>query len=302
MRLNQLSGALMAMSMAVCGFDARAESVTLRKIAETGVITIGFRDGSVPFSYLDAKQRPIGYSMDICYRIADAVKQRLRLPDLVVKLTPVTSATRIPMVANSTIDLECGTTTNTVERQKQVSFLVTTYIATTRLLSKKKFYIEDLDDLRGRTIVSTAGTTSIRNLVDLNASQGLQMKILAAKDHAEAFRMLEDDRAVAFAMDDVLLYGLAGVSKKPVQYHVTGDPLSIEPYGVVVRKNDPEFKRLGDEAVIAMFRSGEIERIHKKWFQSPIPPRLVNLQLPMSPQLMKAIARPSDSGDPEHYR
>jgi glutamate/aspartate transport system substrate-binding protein len=300
---RSFTAVLIAISLVMQAPPACAsESFTLRKIAESGVITIGFRDGSVPFSYLDAKRRPVGYSMDICYRIADAVKQQLKRPDLEVKLTPVTSATRVPLINNNIVDLECGTTSNTAERQKQVSYLVTTFVATGRLLTKRKSGINGLDDLRGKTVVSTAGTTSIHNLVELNASRKLEMNILAARDHAEAFQILETDRAVAFAMDDVLLVGLAAMSKKPDDYRVAGEPLSIEPYGVVVRKDDPEFKRLGDEAIVSMFRSGEIERLYRKWFQSPIPPKQVNLQLPMSPQLRKAIVQPSDSGDPNHYR
>jgi len=278
------------------------ESLTLKRIAETGIISIGYRDASVPFSYLDGRQRPVGYSMDICMHIVDAVKRRLKLPDLTVKLTPVTSATRIPMVLNHAVDLECGSTTNTLERQETVAFLTTTFIATGRLLSKQSSRINQVEDLRGQAVISTAGTTSMRNLVALNAARGLQMRILAGKDHAESFRLVDTDRAVAFAMDDVLLYSLAAMTKRPAAYHISTEALSIEPYGIVVRKNDPEFKRLGDEVIVGLFKSGEIGRIYQRWFQSPIPPRQINLQLPMSAPLMKAIVQPTDSGDPAHYR
>jgi glutamate/aspartate transport system substrate-binding protein len=256
----------------------------------------------VPFSYLDGRQRPVGYSMDICMHIVEAVKQRLKLPGLNVKLTPVTSATRVPLVVNHAVDLECGTTTNTLERQETVAFLNTTFIATGRLLSKQSARISDIEDLRGQAVVSTAGTTSMRNLVALNAARGLQMRILAGKDHADSFHLVDTDRAIAFAMDDVLLYSLAALSKRPAAYYISTEPLSIEPYGIVVRKNDPEFKRLGDEVIAGLFKSGEIGRIYQRWFQSPIPPRQINLQLPMSAPLMKAIVQPTDSGDPAHYR
>ena len=281
---------------------AAADSLTLKRIAETGIISIGFRDASVPFSYLDERQRPVGYTMDICMHIVEAVKRRLKLPDLTVKLTPVTSATRMPMLVNQAVDMECGSTTNTLERQETVAFLTTTFIATGRLLSKQSARIDGLEDLRGQAVISTAGTTSMRNLVALNAARGLQMRILAGRDHAESFRLVDTDRAVAFAMDDVLLYSLAAMTKRPAAYHISTEALSIEPYGIVVRKNDPEFKRLGDEVITGLFGSGEIGRIYQRWFQSPIPPRQINLKLPMSAPLMKAIVQPTDSGDPAHYR
>ena len=281
---------------------AAADSLTLKRIAETGIISIGFRDASVPFSYLDERQRPVGYTMDICMHIVEAVKRRLKLPDLTVKLTPVTSATRMPMLVNQAVDMECGSTTNTLERQETVAFLTTTFIATGRLLSKQSARIDGLEDLRGQAVISTAGTTSMRNLVALNAARGLQMRILAGRDHAESFRLVDTDRAVAFAMDDVLLYSLAAMTKRPAAYHISTEALSIEPYGIVVRRNDPEFKRLGDEVITGLFGSGEIGRIYQRWFQSPIPPRQINLKLPMSAPLMKAIVQPTDSGDPAHYR
>lgn len=278
------------------------ESLTLKRIAETGIISLGHREASVPFSYLDGRQRPVGYSMDICLHIVEAIKRRLKLPDLAVKLTPVTSATRIPMVMNHAVDMECGSTTNTLERQETVGFLVTTFITTGRLLSKQSSSIDSVEELRGKTVISTAGTTSMHNLVALNAARGLQMRILAGKDHSESFRLVDTDRAIAFAMDDVLLYSLAAMTKRPAGYHISSEALSIEPYGIVVRKNDPEFKRLGDEVITGLFKSGEISRIYQRWFQSPIPPRQINLQLPMSAPLMKAIVQPTDSGDPAQYR
>lgn len=284
------------------GGAGATESLTLKRIAETGIISIGFRDASVPFSYLDDRQRPVGYTMDICMHIVEAVKRRLKLPDLTVKLTPVTSATRIPMLLNHAVDMECGSTTNTAERQETVAFLTTTFIASARLLSKLPTRINDVEDLRGRAVISTAGTTSMRHLVALNAARGLQMRILAGRDHAESFRLVDTDRAVAFAMDDVLLYSLAAMTKRPSAYHISTEALSVEPYGIVVRKNDPEFKRLGDEVIVGLFNSGEIGRIYQRWFQSPIPPRQINLKLPMSAPLMKAIVQPTDSGDPAHYR
>ena len=282
------------------GADAQ-DSPTLERIRQTGVITLGYRDASIPFSYLDDKQRPIGYSMELCLRIADAAKARLQLDDLLIKLTSVTSATRIAMVANRTVDLECGTTTNTIGRQERVAFAVTTFIAASRFVAKRASALRTFDDLRGKTVVSTAGTTSIRRLVELTAARGLGMKIVAGRDHADAFRMVETDRASAFVMDDVLLYGLVASSRDPERYDVAGEPLSVEPYGIALQKDDPVFKKLADDTLVSLFRSGEIHRIYRRWFQSPIPPRQINLNLPMGAALSKAIVKPTDSGDPAAY-
>jgi len=284
-----------------CGASAQ-DSPTLERIRQTGVITLGYRDASIPFSYLDQRQRPIGYSMDLCLRIADAVKAHLKLDDLLIKLTSVTSATRIAMVANRAVDLECGTTTNTVGRQERVAFAVTTFIAASRFVAKRASALQGFNDLRGKTVVSTAGTTSIRRLVELNAAHDLGMKIIAGRDHAESFRMVETDRASAYVMDDVLLYGLIASSPQPASYAVAGEPLSVEPYGIALQKDDPAFKKLADDTLVSLFRSGEIHRIYKRWFHSPIPPRQINLNLPMSAALAKAIAKPTDSGDPADYR
>lgn len=278
------------------------ESLTLRKIKETGIITIGFRDGSIPFSYLDKKRRPIGYSMDICYRIVDAVKAKVKLPNLEVKFTPVNPANRVPLVANDIVDLECGSTTNNAERQQKVAFTVTTFVASGSLVSKKSSNIQSLNDLEGQTVVYTAGTTSIQALTEFNRALGLNMSILTGKDHVESFLMVETDRAAAFAMDDVLLHGLIANAKNPSDFRIHHSGLSVEPYGMVLRKNDPDFKKVADDAIIELFKSGEINQLYRKWFQSPIPPNQINFKLPMSPALRKVIAHPTDSGDPADYR
>lgn len=274
---------------------------TLAKIEQAGMITLGYRVGSVPFSYLDEKLNPIGYSMDLCYRIVDAVKAKLKLRDLQVKLLAVTSATRIPLVANGTVDLECGVTTNTLERQKSEAFSVTTFVAESRLLAKKSAPIESLDDLRGEPVASTVGTTSIRYLHEVNLAQKLDMKILAGLDDAESFQMVQSERAVAYVMDDVLLRSLVAAAKNPAEYHISAQSLSIEPYGIALAKGDATFKQLVDDVLVGIFRSGEIHTIYRKWFQSPIPPKGINLQLPMGVALKRAIAAPSDNPDPRHY-
>jgi len=276
-------------------------SPTLSKVEQTGMITLGYRVSSVPFSYLDERLNPIGYSMDLCYRIVDAVKAKLKLRNLQVKLFPVTSATRIPLVVNGTVDLECGITTNTLERQKSEAFSVTTFVAVSRLLAKKSSNIQTLSDLQGEPVASTVGTTSIRNLHELNLAQKLDMKILAGLDDAESFQMVQTDRAVAYLMDDVLLRSLVASAKNPAEFSISAESMSIEPYGIALTKGDAAFKQLVDDVLVGIFRSGEIHTIYNKWFQSPIPPKGINLQLPMSAALKKAIAAPTDSGDPKHY-
>ena len=282
-------------------FAAGAQAQTLDKIKKDGAITIGHRDASIPFSYFDDKQQPVGYSMDICMKIADAVKAELKMPNLKVNLNPVTSATRIPLMANGTIDLECGSTTNNLDRQKQVSFAPTTFVTANRLVAKKSANITKLDDMKGKSLVSTSGTTNIKQVTELNGSRNLGMNIAAAKDHAEAFLMVETGRAVAFAMDDILLYSLVASSKAPADYVITSEALSVEPYGIMMRKDDPAFKNVVDAAVMNLMKSGEIEKIYNKWFMSPIPPKGINLNLPMSAALKKAVANPTDSGDPAKY-
>lgn len=304
MKLNRiLAGLLAVTSMALVATTAQAQALTgtLKKIQDSGTITMGVRDSSVPFSYLDDKQQPVGYSVDLCYRIVDAVKTQLKMPNLKVVLQPVTSATRIPLMANGTIDLECGSTTNSIDRQKQVSFVSTTFVTASRLVAKKSSKVSSLNDLRGKSIVSTAGTTSLRLLNELNGERKLGMNILSAKDHAESFLMVKTGRAVAFAMDDILLYSLVASDQAPGDYMITNDALSVEPYGIMVRKDDPAFKRLADTAIANVFKSGEINRIYAKWFTSPIPPKGINLNVPMSDVLKRVIGKPTDSGDPAVY-
>ncbi len=274
---------------------------TLKKIKETGSITIGHRDSSVPFSYLDADQKPVGFAMDICNKVVAAVKAELKLEKLEVKLNPVTSATRIPLLANGTIDLECGSTTNNLERQKQVSYTNTHFLTATRLVSKKTSKITSIDDLKGKTIVSTAGTTNIKQMNELNTAKNLGMTILSGKDHAESFLMVETDRAVAFAMDDILLAGFAAGAKDPSLFEISKDAFSpAEPYGIMIPKDDAAFKKVVDAATAAVYKA-EGPALFKKWFQSPIAPKGLNLNFTMTPQLEKMLSAPKDSADPTAY-
>lgn len=221
----------------------------LEKIKSTGEIAIGHRDTSIPFSYLDDQQKPIGYSMDICYGVVDAIKQKLGMEKIDIIYVPVTSSTRIPLVANGTVDLTCGSSTNTKERQVQVSFAPTTFITATRFLAKKSSDISKLDDLKGKTVVSTAGTSNIRWLTTANETEKLGMSIIPTKDHAEAFLTVENGRALAFFMDDILLAGLVATSRNPDEWMISKDAYTVEPYAIMEPKNDPEFKKVVDDAI-----------------------------------------------------
>jgi len=286
---------------ALVSFGAAAQEGTLKKIKDGASITIGHRDASLPFSYYDDKQQPIGYAMDLCMKIVDALKAELKLPKLEVKYQLVTSANRIPLMANGTIDLECGSTTNNIPRQEQVWFTMTHFVTANRWVAKKSSKVKKLADLKGKTVVSTAGTTNIKQITEINAAQNLGMNIISANGHPEAFQMVETGRAVAFVMDDILLAGLAAQSRTPSDYEISADALSVEPYGIMVRKDDKAFKAVVDKAMTAVYTSGQINAIYSKWFEKPVPPKNVNLRLPMPASFKKVVAKPTDSGDPKAY-
>lgn len=283
------------------GIASADQSATLQKISATGVIAVGYREGSVPFSYLDDQHQPVGFSMDICNKVVVAIRQRLQMKSLSVRLVPMTPATRIPLVANGTIDLECGVTTNTPERQKSVAFSVTTFVTESRLVSKKRAPIDRIEDMRGKKIITTIGTTSMRYLNDLNATRKLGMEIMAGRDDADSFLMVVDGRAQAYAMDEVLLRSFIANAPNPDDYRISSEALSVEPYGIMLNKDDPLFKRVVDEAIVALFDSGEFESIYHRWFENRIPGQWINLRLPMSAALKAAIQHPTDSADPGVY-
>src|ERR1700742_2603959 len=303
MKQLQILGLALAAAFGVSQAHAEDLTGTLKNIKETGAITLGFRDSSIPFSYLDDSQKPIGFAMDICYRIVDAVKKELKLDQLEVKLNPVTSSTRIPLLANGTVDLECGSTTNNADRQKQIAFTNTHFLTASRFVSKKSSKINSIDDLKGRSVVSTSGTTNIKQLTEANAVRNLGANIIPAKDHAEAFLMVETDRAVAFVMDDILLAGLVAGSKEPDAYVISRDAFSKpEPYGIMLRKDDTAFKKVVDAATAAVYQGGEGAKLYDKWFTQKIPPKGLNLNSPISSELNNEYAKPSDSPDPDSYK
>ena len=294
--------ALCALSLAaLVSFGAAAQEGTLKKVKDTGSITIGHRDASLPLSYYDDKQQPIGYAMDLCAKIVDAVKTELKLPKIDVKYQLVTSANRIPLMANGTIDLECGSTTNNVARQEQVWFTMTHFVTANRWAAKKTSGIKSLADLKGKTIVSTAGSTNIKQITEINAAQNLGMNIISANGHPEAFQMVETGRAVAFGMDEIILAGLVALSRSPGDYEISAVALSVEPYGIMLRKDDKAFKAVVDRAMTNIYKSGEIDAIYSKWFEKPVPPKGVNMNLPMTAAFKKVVANPTSSGDPKVY-
>ncbi|TAK46311.1 MAG: amino acid ABC transporter substrate-binding protein [Betaproteobacteria bacterium] len=300
MNFARHAGVLLA--AAAIALPAAAQEGTLKKVKDSGSITIGHRDASVPFSYYDDKQQPVGYAMDLCLRIVDAVKAELKMPKIDVKYQLVTSANRIPLMANGTIDLECGSTTNNLDRQKQVWFTMTHFVTANRWVSKKSSNIRSLADLKGKTVVSTAGTTNIKQITEINAAQNMGMNIISANGHPEAFQMVETGRAVAFVMDDILLYSLVSQSRAPGDYLISMEALSVEPYGIMVRKDDAAFKKVVDAAMSNVYRSGQINAIYDKWFLKPVPPKGINLNVPMSDSFKKVVAKPTDSGDPAVYK
>jgi glutamate/aspartate transport system substrate-binding protein len=268
---------------------------TLDKIKKSGSITMGIRESSYPLSYLDDKQQPIGYHIDICNRIVDAVKTKLELKDLKVAHQAVTSQNRIPLVTNGTVDLECGSTTNNAARQNQVAFAPTTFITNVRMAVKKSSGITSLSQLNGKPVATTTGTTSVQLLRAHEKGKGIDFKEVYGKDHADAFLMLETDRAVAFVMDDNLLAGLMVTSKNPADYAIVGETLNIEPIAIMIRKDDPQFQGLVNTAIKDLAKSGEIDKLYAKWFMSPIPPKGVNMNFPMSDTLKAVLKNPSDA-------
>ena len=270
------------------------ESATLKKIKDTGTISLGHRESSIPFSYYDDKQQVIGYSHEMMLKVVDAVKSELKLAKLDTKLMPVTSANRITLIQNGTVDIECGSTTNNLERQKQVGFSTTIFVIGTHLMTKKTSGINDFADLAGKNVVTTAGTTSERLLRKMNEEKQMGMNIISAKDHGESFLTLETGRAVAFMMDDALLYGEMAKAKRPGDWAVVGTAQSKEAYGCMLRKEDPGFKKIVDAALTKAMTSGEAEKIYNKWFMNPIPPKGLNLSMPLSDDMKALYKAPND--------
>ena len=297
----KLMSVVLAAAVSLTGFSVVHAEGRLEKIKASGQVTLGYRESSIPFSYLDGEQKPVGYSMDICHAIVDTLKQKLALDTLSVRQVPVTSSTRIPLVANGTVDMACGSATNNAQRQEQVSFAPTTFVTATRFASLKTSGFKDLPDLKGKTVVSTAGTSNLRWLTQANAEQNLGLRIITAKDHSEAFLTVSSGRAAAFFMDDILLAGLVANSRYADDWVISSKAYTTEPYGIILPRNDPEFKAVVDDAVKAMMKDGRLEALYQKWFLQPIPPRNINLNWPLTPELKRVMENPTDSPDPAAY-
>ena len=267
---------------------------TLDKVKASGSITLAYRESSIPFSYLDDKAQPVGFGVDICDRIVDEIKRTTGRTDLKVDRQAVTSANRIPLLSNGTIDLECGSTTNNSDRAKQVAFAINYFYTGTRFLVKADSGIKGLADLNNKIVVSTTGTTNYRIVRSLITEQKLPIELIAAKDHAESALLVQSGRAAAFAMDDILLYGLRASAQNPAGLAVVGEAIQIEPYAIMLRKDDPALKSLVDGVLAGMMKSGDFEKLYRKWFLSPIPPKGINLNAPMGKELMDNLKALSD--------
>ena len=289
-----VSSAVVALSLVVPMGAWAQTGGTLDKVKASGVITVAYRDSSIPFSYLGADAQPTGFGWEICGRIVEQVRKATGRADLKVATQSVTSQNRIPLLANGTVDIECGSTTNNSERAKQVSFAINYFYTGTRLLVKSSSPIKSFADLKGRKVVSTTGTTNFQVMRKLNVEKQLGFELISAKDHAESALLVQSDRADAFAMDDILLYGLRASAINPAELAVVGDAVQVEPYAIMLRKDDPAFKQLVDATLTQLMKSGEFETLYKKWFQSPIPPKGINLNAPMSRELQDNLKTLSD--------
>ena len=285
---------LSVVALAVPMFAIAQPASTLDKVKQSGEMTVAYRESSIPFSYLGDKGQPIGFGFEICEKIVDAVKKTTGRSDLKVKYQAVTSGNRIPLLQNGTIDIECGSTTNNSERAKQVAFATNYFYTGTRFLVKAGTKVDSIDDLKGKKVVSTTGTTNFKILRNLNEEKNLGMELSGAKDHADAALMVETGRAVAFGMDDILLYGLRASSRDPSSLAVVGKAIQVEPYAIMVRHDDPTFKKLVDDTLAGLMKSGEFTKLYDKWFTSPIPPKGINLNAPMPQELKDNLTALSD--------
>lgn len=291
-----LSAATVGAALTLTGGAHAQEGATLAKIKASGAITYGYRETSFGFSYLDANLKPIGYSIDICNRILDAIKAELKIPNVEVRYQNVTSANRIPLVQNGTVDIECGSTTNLVERQKLVAFSPDIFRYNVRTLVKADSGIKSIADLQGKTVVTTAGTTSFRLLKEADKGRNLEVTNLAGKDHTDSFLLVENGRAQAFVLDDILLAGQIANARNPKDFVIVGESLRTENQSLMFRRDDPQFKSLVDRVVSGMMKSGEMEKLYQKWFMSPIAPKNININYPINAETRDAFVNPSSKG------
>ncbi len=298
LRLKALLGAALAAAVGLSSpTPASAESPTLSKIKSAGAITLGYRESSIPFSYLGADQKPIGISMDLCATIVERIKSELKLGTLAVSYTPVNSSNRIPLIQNGTVDIECGGTANNLTRQKQVAFSVATFVSQPRWIVKTSSGLASVPALKSKTVVVTQGSNAVGFAQEINTKESLGLSIVQAKDHAESLLMVETGRAAAFLEDDILLAGLKAGARNPAAFAFLPEAYDRIYYGLMFPKDDPEFKTLVDGVLSEMMASGAFTGLYDKWFTMPIPPRNQNLDFPMSDALKERVTRPSDKVD-----
>lgn len=278
----------------MAGTVSIVDAQTLKKVDDNNKITVSYREAAVPFSYLVAPGNPDGFAMDLTRAIVADVRGKLGKPALEVAYIPVSAQNRIPLLVDGTYDLECGSTTNNAARGKEVAFAISHFYTGTRLLAKKSSNIKNYKDLDKKAVVTTGGSTNEKVLRKYAADNNIDIQVVLGKDYDDAFKMVESDRAVAFAMDDILLFGLMANSASPGSFEVVGDTLQVEPYGCMIRKDDPEFKKLVDGTITRLMQSGEFTKLYDKWFKSPIPPKGVVLGMPMSAQLQSNLKNLSD--------
>ncbi len=284
--------ALIAFAAIAAPQGARAQNPILEQIRESGTIMMGYREGALPFSFSDIKGQPSGYAVDLCLRVAEAARQKLGLKDLKVRWLPLTAQSRVPAVMNGLVAVDCAPNTNTAERQRQVAFSVSHYVSVVRMLVRADSGIQSFGDLRGKVVVTSAGSTGDRHVRRLKAQYAYND--VYAKDHNESFLLLESGRAQAFVLDDVVLYGLRANSKNPAQYTVAGPALSVERNALMLPKSDPEWKQLVDQTLTSVFAGPDVVALQKRWFQQPIGPRGINLALTPSPEVLAAWKHPTD--------
>ncbi|WP_228124763.1 amino acid ABC transporter substrate-binding protein [Glaciimonas soli] len=299
-RLAELSGLAVLLSVSVASFAANVAPNTgnnsvINRIRDTKTLTIAYRDAAIPFSFLDQNKKPVGYTIDLCLQIAEAIKQQLKLSQLTIAYVPVSTSNRIDVIASGKADLECGTTTNTAERRQHVAFTIPHFMAATRMVVRTNSGIKNWPDLRDKKVATTKGTTSVKSLADRGQVRALNMTVVEGSDHNESFGMVVNKTADAFAMDDVLLYGLRAAAKDPEAYMVVGDPLTTEPYAIMLSKQDPAFKALVDQDMASIIQDGELNSLYKKWFLSPIPAKnMMNMNMPMGYLFKESLRFPSD--------
>ncbi|NDZ18232.1 amino acid ABC transporter substrate-binding protein [Variovorax sp. WS11] len=281
-------------ALVIATLPCLASAQTLDKVKSSGSITLGVRDASVPLSYMPDGAQPIGFHVDICQRIVGAVQKQLKIPKITVQYQTVTSQNRIPLVQNGTVDLQCGSTTNNAVRQRDVAFALTTYVEEVRMAVRKSSSIRSVKDLAGKTVVTTTGTTSVQHLRRNVRATGLDIKDVQAKDHSESFLLLEQGRADAWVIDAGLLSATIANAKHPADFAVVGEVLNTEPIAIMMRKDDPAFKAIADSTIREMVRSGEMKSLWEKWFQAPIPPKGVRLDMSAPEGLQRLWAEPND--------